>query len=234
MTTVGSALPNYGIDADRVLGRESIGTAVRRRFDGRYAVDEFGGDPSLMDALAPVPSALIRIDVEHEERLPRRGPALLVANRGFGLFEPFVLGLAVRRVLHRRLRIVGAPDLPAIGPMARKLGAIGSRPADVAALLRAGHLAAAPLGMTWLRAGAGEPPRALVAATLGFPVIPVAIRPGGPFNLQLRPWRVIVGEPMLPPPGTERHDQLAAAELSEQARAAVQDLLEMPQNQVAR
>lgn len=226
MTSPASVLPNYGIDADRVLGRESVVTALRRRLDGRYAVDEFGGDPSLMDAMAPIPSALIRVSVDHEERLPRRGPALLVANRGFGLFEPFVLGMAVRRVLRRRLRIVGAPDLPAIGPMARKLGAIGNRPADVAALLRAGHLAAAPLGMTWMRAGAGEPPRALVAATLGFPVIPIAIRPGGPLNLQLRPWRLLVGEPMLPPPGTEQHDQLAAAELSEQLRTAIQDLLE--------
>lgn len=226
MTRPASVLPNYGIDADRVLGRESVVTALRRRLDGRYAVDEFGGDPSLMDAMAPIPSALIRVSVDHEERLPRRGPALLVANRGFGLFEPFVLGMAVRRVLRRRLRIVGAPDLPAIGPMARKLGAIGNRPADVAALLRAGHLAAAPLGMTWMRAGAGEPPRALVAATLGFPVIPIAIRPGGPLNLQLRPWRLLVGEPMLPPPGTEQHDQLAAAELSEQLRTAIQDLLE--------
>lgn len=221
-----TALPNYGIDADRVLGREPIITALRRRLDGRYAVDEFGGDPSLMDAVAPIPSALVRVDVDHAERLPRRGPALLVANRGFGLFEPIVLGFAVRRVLGRRLRIVGAPDLPVVGPAARKLGAIGSRPSDVAALLRAGHLAAAPLGMTWLRPGAGEPPRSLVAATLGFPVIPIAIRPGGPFNLQLRPWRVLVGEPMLPPPGTERHDQLAAAELSEQVREAIRELLE--------
>lgn len=220
-----TALPNYGIDADRVLGRESVLAALRRRFDGRYAVDEFGGDPSLMDAVAPIPAALVRVDVDHAERLPRKGPALLVANRGFGLFEPIVLGFAVRRVLGRRLRIVGVPDLPVVGPAARKLGAIGSRPADVAALLRAGHLAAAPLGMTWMRAGAGEPPRSLVAATLGFPVIPIAIRPGGPFNLQLRPWRVLVGEPMLPPPGTERHDQLAAAELSEQVRDAVQQLL---------
>ncbi len=223
-----TALPNYGIDADRVLDRESVLAAFRRRVDGRYAVDEFGGDPSLMDVVAPIPSALVRVDVEHAERLPRKGPALLVANRGFGLFEPIVLGFAVRRVLGRRLRIVGAPDLPIVGPAARKFGAIGSRPSDVAALLRAGHLAAAPLGMTWLRAGAGEPPRALVAATLGFPVIPIAIRPGGPFNLQLRPWRVLVGEPMLPPPGTERHDQLAAAELSEQVRDAVQQLLEAP------
>jgi hypothetical protein len=98
-------------------------------------------------------------------------------------------------------------------------------------MLRAGHLLAAPLGMTWLRAGAGEPPRALVAATLGYPVLPIAVRPGGLFGTSLgvwpmAPWRVVVGEPTLAPPGTDQHDQLAAAELAEQVRDAVSALLE--------
>jgi len=95
-------------------------------------------------------------------------------------------------------------------------------------MLRAGHLAAAPLGNTWFRAGVGEPPRALVAATLGYPLVPIAISPGGPFNLPLRPWRVVVGEPLLPPPATPAQDQLAAAELAEQVREAVRSLLEQP------
>lgn len=220
------ARPNYGIDADRVLGTDSLIAFARRRIDGHYAVDEFGGDPHLMDLVAPLPSALIRIDVEGGEHLPRTGPALLIANRGFGLAEPLVLGLAVRRTVRRRLRVAGAPELPLLGPTARKLGAVGYRPDDVAAMLRAGHLAAAPLAMTWLRPGAGDAPRGLFAATLGFPVVPVGIRPGGPFGLALRPWRVRVGAPLLPPPGTPPHDQLAAAELAEQVRDAVRDLLE--------
>jgi hypothetical protein len=112
-----------------------------------------------------------------------------------------------------------------IGPALRKVGAIGYRPDDVSALLRAGHLAAAPLSPSWLRGGLGEPPRALLAATLGFPVIPVAVRPGGPMGLPIRPWRVVVGEPLLPPAGTEADDPLAAAEISEAVRDAVHDLL---------
>jgi len=220
------ALPNYGIDADRVLSTDGLLSAARRRFDGRYAIDQFGGDPHLMDLVARVPAALIRVDVEGAEHLPRSGPALLVANRGFGVIEPLVLGLAIRRAAGRRLRVVGAPEVPLIGPAARKLGAVGYRPDDIAALLRAGHLAAAPLGLTWLRAGAGEAPRAMVAATLGFPVVPVALRPGGPLNLAIRPWRVVVGEPLLPPPDTRPDDQLAAAELSEQVRDAVRALLD--------
>jgi hypothetical protein len=198
---------------------------------GQFAVDEFGGDPHVMDLFAPLPAAVIRVDVEHGERLPRTGAALLVTNRGLGIAEPMVLGLAVRRAVGRRLRVVGAPEIPVLGPFTRKLGAIGYRPDDVAAVLRAGHLAGAPLGMTWLRAGAGEPPRPLVAATLGVPVVPVAIRQGGPFGLSLGvwpmpPWRVAVGEALLPPPGTPPHDQLAAAELAEQVRDTIAALLE--------
>lgn len=224
-------VPNYGIDADRVLAVDRPVDWVRRRVDGRFAVDEFGGDPHLMDLLAPIPAATIRVEVEHAERLPSTGSALLVSNRGFGVVEPLVLGLAVRRGAGRRLRVAGAPEVPILGPFSRKLGGIGYRPDDVAAVLRAGHLAGAPLGNTWLRSGAGEPPRALVAATLGFPVLPVAIRPGGPFGISLGvwplgPWRVVVGEPLLPPPGTKADDQLAAAELSEQVREAVAALLE--------
>jgi len=40
------------------------------------------------------------------------------------------------------------------------------------------------------------------------------------------PWRVVVGEPMLAPPGTDVYDHLAAAELAEQVRDAVEALLE--------
>jgi hypothetical protein len=136
-----------------------------------------------------------------------------------------VLVLGVRRATGRRLRVVGAPDVPVVGPALNKLGAIGSRPGDVAALLRSGHLAAAPLAPTWGRSRAGDPPRGLLAATLGFPVIPVVVRMGGPLGLPIRPWRVVVGEPLLPPRGTEADDQLAAAEIAEAVRDAVADLL---------
>ncbi len=119
------ALPNYGIDADRVLATDSLFAAARRRLDGRYAIDQFGGDPHLMDLVAPIPATLIREQVEGAEHLPRTGPALLVSNRGFGVVEPLVLGLAVRRAAGRRLRVVGAPEVPVLGPVARKLGAVG-------------------------------------------------------------------------------------------------------------
>jgi hypothetical protein len=227
VSAVPQVLPNYGIDADRVLAVDGPLAALRRRVDGRYAVDEFGGDPNLMDLLAPL-AAPIRVVVERGEHLPQTGPALLVANRGIGVLEPVVLGQAVRHAVGRRLRVIGAPEVPVVGPTLRKLGAIGYRADDVAAMLRAGHLAAAPLGPTWYRHGAGEPPGELLVATLGFPVIPIGVRAIGPLGVPVRGWRVVVGAPLLPPAGTDPEDLLAAAELAEEVRSAVSGLLADP------
>ena len=215
---------NYGLDTDRVSTPDPPLVALRRRVAGRYAVDEFGGDPHLMDLVAPL--FPLPVAFEHGERVPDLGPALLIANRGLGLLEPLALTLAVRRAAGRRTRVVGAPEVPIVGDALRTLGTIGYRPDDVAAMLRAGHLAAAPLGPTWFRGGAGAPPRALLVATLGFPVLPVAVRPGFPQNLPGRPWRVRFGEPLGPPPGTRIGDQLAAAELAEEIGEAVTALLQ--------
>jgi hypothetical protein len=218
-------VPNYGIDNDRLLARDTVADALRRRWSGRYAVDEFGGDPHLQDfVLAPVVGR-IPLRVEGGDRLPRIGPGLLIANRGPGSFEPLVLSGAVQREVRRRLRIVGTPNPPLLGPLLHKLGGVGGRAGDVAAVLRAGHLATAPLAMSWLGVGVGEAPRSVIAATLGFPLFPVAIQPGGPAGLAIRPWRVCVGDPLAPPDGSEPGDPLAAAELSEQVRAAIAEML---------
>jgi hypothetical protein len=214
---------NYGLDTDRVSAPDPPLAALRRRAAGRYAVDEFGGDPQLMDLVAPM--FPLPVAVERGERVPDVGPALLIANRGVGLLEPLAVTRAVRRAAGRRTRVVGAPELPILGDALRTLGTIGYHPDDVAAVLRAGHLAAAPLGPTWFRGGAGEPPRALLVATLGFPVLPVAVRPGFPLARPGRPWRVRFGEPLGPPAGTKRGDQLAAAELAEEVGEAVSALL---------
>jgi len=218
-------VPNFGIDNDRLLARDSLLDALRRRWDGRYAVDEFGGDPHLQDFLLAPLVGRIPLRVEGGEHLPRTGAALLVANRGPGFAEPLVLSGAVQHEVGRRLRIVGLPKPPLFGALTHKLGGVGRRAGDVAAVLRAGHLAAAPLAMTLFSTGAGEAPRSVIAATLGFGLLPVAVRPGGPVGLPVRPWVVSVGEPLLPPEGTEPGDPLAAAELAEQARAAIADML---------
>jgi hypothetical protein len=212
-------------DGDRVQPLESPLAFARRRLDGRFQIDAFGGDAQLMDLGGLVLEFGLRVEVEHAERIPRIGGALIVANRGLAIIEPAALALAVRRAVGRRLRIIGAPDTPVLGDVLRKIGAVGYRADDVAALLRAGHLAAAPLASTWLRSGAGAPPRELLAAILGYPVLPAAVLPGGPGPLPIRPWKVVVGPVVETATDAVPGDTLAGAELAERTRTAVNALV---------
>jgi len=218
-----ATLAGFGGDADRVQPANVV-DVVRRRFNGRYVVDPFGADPQLQDLVAPLFSRTIPVRVTGVEHLPAVGPALLVMNRGMGVLEPTALSIAVRQECGRRLRIVGTLELPVLSDALRKMGSVGAYPGDLGALLRAGHLAALPLGVTWRRTGGGVPPTELLVAALGYPVIPVRVRPGGPFGLPLTPWRVHFGAPILVGAIGDR-DPLTAAELAEAVREAVLQLV---------
>ena len=148
-----------------------------------------------------------------------------MVNRGLTIAEPVALNQAVRQQVGRRLRVVGIPDLPFVGDGLRKLGSVAQYPEDLGAVLRAGHLAALPLAHTWLRAGSGLPPVRMLMAALGYPVYPIAMVPIGPFGLPVAGWRVRVGEPIRLDAVRGSADPLAAAELAEAARLAVDDLL---------
>lgn len=213
------------LDADRVSDAEAPLDALRRRFNGRYPIDPFGLDPHLCDAASPVVEMLVRVRVEGAHRIPETGPAVLIMNRGLGLLEPTALALAVRREVGRRLRVVGTPGVPFVGGLLRRLGSVNGSPEDLGACLRAGHLVAVPLAPTWLRSGAGTPPLRLVQAMMGSTVLPVAVIPGGPFGTAFAPWRILVGEHIALDASYPAGDPLGAAELAEEARAAVDALL---------
>lgn len=217
---------DYGLDPDRVTHADSLAGAVRRRLEGRYAIDPFGFDPHLSDLLVPIVTAVVRVDIWGGEHVPASGAATLVANRGFGIAEPAALTVAVRRATGRRVRVVGASPLPFVSGLTRRLGAVSTSPRDLAGVLRAGHLVAVPLAPTWLRTGAGTPPLPLMQAMTRAPVIPVAVAPGGPLGTAIRPWRVRFGEPLSLDAGYEPGDPLAAARLAEAVRDAVAALLD--------
>lgn len=222
-----SGLSTHGLDLDRVGRRVPLREAIARRLSGRYPVDPFGGDPLAQDQLVPVAELAVSVSVEHAERIPPSGPAVLVANRGFGILEPAVLGTAIRRESGRRLRVVGVPELPVLSGILGKVGMIKGMPGDLRAVLRAGHLAALPLGPTGLRTQAGSlPTTELLTAVLGYRVIPVAVVPEGPLGLPLRSWRVLVGPHVELDESFGPGDLLGAAELAEMARRAVQRLLD--------
>jgi len=216
-------------DADRTGPFPSLGEIVRSRYTGRYPIDEFGADPQLQDLVNPIADLAVRVRIIDGENIPETGSAVLVCNRGFGVFEPAVLATAVRRASGRHLRVVGAPGLPIVGTLTRRLGVIGYDRSDISACCNLGHLVALPLGRTWLRAGAGAPPLDLLLGALGHRVLPVALRPGGPFGTGVLPWTAQFGEPIRLEAGDHPiGDPLAAAELSDRVRTAVDELLARP------
>ena len=154
----------FGVDVDRVGEPERIRKMLRRRAAGRFPVDPFGSDPLLHDAVARPAAGVSRLDVVGGERIPRIGPVVLLVARRRGVGDAIAVALAVHTAARRRARIVGYPDLPVLGGLARRLGAVRARADDLAGLLRAGHVAVVAKGDDALLEGAA-----------GFPVIPVAV-----------------------------------------------------------
>jgi len=213
------------LDADRIARPEAVLAAVRRRLSGRYPVDPFGLDPQIADLCVPVFEAAVRVRVSGAEHVPASGPAVIVSNRGFGIAEPAALGVAVERSSGRRLRVVGAPDLPFVGMAARRLGAISSSGPDVASALRAGHLVGIPLAPTWLRTGAGDAPLAVSRALTLAPIIPAAVRGVGRFGGLIGSWEVTFGPLVTLSDPYDPDEPLAAARFTEAMRRAVGALL---------
>lgn len=111
-----------------------------RRMRGTFEVDPWGLDVDLLHLASPLAGARWSISVEGEDVL-REGPALLVAKlRLRAPTEPAVIAAAVFRSVGRPLRVLGVPDVPPVGPLLRRFGGVVDHPAEVAALLRAGHL----------------------------------------------------------------------------------------------
>ena len=195
---------------------------LRRRLDGSYTVDEWGLDPDVVDVVAPLVRLRWQVDVAGVEHLPTEGPAIVVSNRRLGFAEPVVLARGIRLATGRHVRVVGAPDVAPLGPALRRLGGVLERPDEVTGLLHAGELVGVALARSPRRrhhAGVGSAPLLGTALALGVPIVPVALigREVG------RHWRLVAGPPV--EPGADE-GPLAAAELADRARGAVQELLD--------
>jgi hypothetical protein len=213
------------LDVDRVAHPESLPRMISRRFAGRYPVDPFGLDPQFADLVTPVAQLAVPVRVAGADFVPASGPAVIVSNRGFGVFEPAAIGVAVQRATGRRLRTVGAPNVPVLGSLTRRLGAIAASEEDIGAALRAGYLVSVPLSQTWVRTGAGVPPHSLMPALTHAPIIPAAVKPSGPLNVAVRGWRVRFGSLVTLDDPYDPNDPLAAARFADAMRARVRELL---------
>ncbi len=169
---------------------------ARRRFEGDYAVDEFGFDADLTDnlllpALRPLYQKWFRVETIGMHHVPDVGGALVVANHSGTL--PLD-GLMTAVALHddhpaqRHLRTLGADllfKLPGFGSLARKQGSTLACNPDAERLMRSGELVGVwPEGFK----GIGKPFRdryklqrfgrgGFVSAALrtGVPIIPCSI-----------------------------------------------------------
>ena len=216
---------------DRTVGHEalrrgvpgaSVVDQVARRLRGDYDIDEWGLDPELVSFANPLFALRWDVTVEGAERLPKVGGAVLVFNRRLGVSEPWVLARGIRRTTGRFVRTVGVPDLAPLGPAVRRFGGVLDRTDEIAGLLSAGQLVGLPTSRG-LRArssvGPLEVERLAAAVATGSPVVPVAL-----IGRELgRSWRIVVGEAIEPRPDA---GPLAAAELAESTRSAVQSLLD--------
>ena len=194
--------------------------ALRRRLAGDFEVDPWGLDRDVVEAATPL--ARLRWTIDVSGRPLPEGPAIVVFNRRFGLSEPIVVAEAVRRSAARSLRIVGLPDVPLVGPTLRRFGSVLDHPEEVASLLRDGALVGMPLGLELRHRHQAGPLAADLLApviTADVPVVPV-VAVGREVG---RTWRVVVGE-ALPP--VEGDHPLSVVTLAEDARAAVQSLLD--------
>ncbi|CAN5767704.1 hypothetical protein BH24ACT3_BH24ACT3_00750 [soil metagenome] len=200
----------------------ALAQVVRRRWDGDHTVDPWGLDTDLVELVAPLAALRWSVDGHGGSGQLSTGPAVVVFNRQLGWSEPFVVVRALHQATGRFLRVVGAPDRAPVGPALRRLGAVLHRPDELAGLLRAGEVAALPLGRSLRnRHHAGRIDLEALAPALatGAPVVPAAVvgREVG------RRWRVRFGAPIHPPVG---RSPMAAAELADAVRLGVQGLID--------
>jgi 1-acyl-sn-glycerol-3-phosphate acyltransferase len=164
-----------------------------------------------------------RVQVHHLERIPARGPVVVVANHSAFVDGPLLLGLLGRRavfwVKQEMFTGVAGWGLRRIGQLPVRRGEADRRPLTAAiAVLRgdgivgvfpegtrgSGDVAAAQHGAAWL------------ARTSGAQVLPVAFRGTRRPDGARRRWRprvdVVVGEPLTVPAGGGRAGLTAATE----------------------
>ena len=187
-----------------------------------HSVDDYGRDPHLISALAPLAKLRWDVTVGGEQHLPVRTGALLVCNtRRFSLSTVYA-ALALSEATGRPVRFVGRPDIAPVGPFMRRIGGLLARPADVLGALQHHELVLISAEGTNHPRNAGKVPHELVgpAVLAGVPVFPVATMS----STVGRAARVEVGPQVRP--RRKRRGPLAEVELADQVQHHLQRMLD--------
>jgi 1-acyl-sn-glycerol-3-phosphate acyltransferase len=121
--------------------------ASRDGFDSRFDREwvESQAQSALGRAVTSLPVKWFHAKLDGADRIPAQGAALLVGNHSFLGLDGFVLAALVNREVGRYLRFLGERhlwDIPALGPILTRLGAVAGEPEAAVAMLEAGDLVA--------------------------------------------------------------------------------------------
>ena len=145
---VNTAFGLYAELRHRVAGMGDL--LVHLRMLGRgLAVDDYGYDPAAAKWIEPILDVLFqywwRVSVKNIERVPARGPVVLVANHGGALlpYDALMISTALRCVhpAHRRARPLVEDYLyywPYVGTLLARIGAVRADRANARRLLASG------------------------------------------------------------------------------------------------
>jgi len=189
---------------------------------GAWHVDDWGRDPTLVNATIRLGQVRWNTVVGGQQRLPARAGALIVVNDRRYSMAPIFTALALTAATGRPVRFVGRSDVAPIGALARRLGGLLARPDEVAGALRAGELLVMGAQSTFHPRRVGRVDHRLIGAA-------VATKSGVyPAATASSPWgrsaRVEVGSVVRP--GARRRGPLIELELADQIEHRIQRLLD--------
>jgi hypothetical protein len=193
-----------------------------RATDGASGLDDWGRDPALVAAVTSWSQLRWATTVGGDQRLPRRGGALLVINARRWSQATVLTSLSIAQAIERPVRFAGRRGTSPLSAVEQRLGGLLERPAEIAGTLRAGELVVIAASPTTGPRSVGTIDHRLVrtAVETKVPIFPTATS-----SLPLsRRARVEIGAAMRP--SSRRRGPLAEYELAARLRTAIGMLLD--------
>jgi hypothetical protein len=212
------------VERTLTAARQTAAGAAARQVAGvgAWQVDDWGRDPTLVDATIRVGRLRWNTVIGGQDRLPARAAALVVVNDRRYSMAPIFTALALTAATGRPVRFVGRPDVAPIGALARRLGGLLARPDEVAGALKAGEVLVMGAQSTFHPRRVGRVDHRLIGAAVA---TKTAVFPAATAS---SPWgrsaRVEVGTVVRP--GARRRGPLIELELADQVEHRIQRLLD--------
>lgn len=212
------------VERTLTAARKTAATAAARQVAavGSWHVDDWGRDPTLVEATIRIGRARWNTVIGGDDRLPVRAGALIVVNARRYAMAPIFTALALTASSGRPVRFVGRPDAAPIGSLARRLGGLLARPDEVTGALRAGEVLVMGARSTFHPRRVGRVDHRLIGAAVE---TKTAVFPAATAS---SPWarsaRIEIGSAVRP--GRTRRGPLIELELADQVEQRIQRLLD--------